>query len=53
VGVAAQVIKYRFDEELRERLIALAWWDWEHGRLAAALDDFRNLEAAAFCDKYA
>lgn len=53
VGVAAQVIKYRFDEDVRERLIALAWWDWEHDRLAAALDDFRNLEAAAFCDKYA
>lgn len=51
-GVPAKVIKYRFDPDLRERLIALAWWDWPHDRLAAALEDFRQLDAAAFVAKH-
>lgn len=52
VGVPARIIRYRFDEDLRQRLIALAWWDWDHARLAAALADFRELGAAAFVAKY-
>jgi phosphonate metabolism protein (transferase hexapeptide repeat family) len=52
VGVAAQVIKSRFDESVQETLLNLAWWDWEHDRLAAALDDFRTLDAADFCAKH-
>jgi hypothetical protein len=31
---------------------ALAWWDWDHDALRAALDDFRTLSAAAFLEKY-
>jgi phosphonate metabolism protein (transferase hexapeptide repeat family) len=52
VGVPARVIKYRFEPELQEKLIALAWWDWEHDRLAAALEDFRTLDAAEFVAKH-
>jgi len=33
-------------------LLALAWWDWSHERLRAALDDFRNLSAAAFVQRH-
>ena len=36
----------------RERYQALAWWDWDHARLRAALDDFRELPAEAFLEKY-
>ncbi|RVA32765.1 acetyltransferase, partial [Mesorhizobium sp. M7A.F.Ca.US.001.01.1.1] len=35
-----------------ERYQALAWWHWDHARLRAALDDFRELEAEAFLEKY-
>ena len=31
---------------------ALAWWDWDHAALRAALDDFRNLSAEAFLERY-
>ena len=31
---------------------ALAWWDWDHERLRAALPDFRALTAEAFLDRY-
>jgi phosphonate metabolism protein (transferase hexapeptide repeat family) len=52
VGVPGRVIKYRFEAELQEKLIALAWWDWDHDRLAAALEDFRTLDAAEFVAKH-
>lgn len=51
-GVPAQVIKWRFPEDVAERLMALAWWDWEHLRLRAALEDFRQLTVHAFLEKY-
>lgn len=28
-GIPAKIIGYRFDEELRNRLIELSWWDWD------------------------
>ena len=51
-GVPAQPIRARFAADVAERLLALAWWDWGHGRLRAALDDFRVLKAEAFLEKY-
>jgi hypothetical protein len=35
-----------------ERLMGLAWWDWDHTRLRAALQDFRSLKAEAFLERY-
>ena len=35
-----------------QRLQALAWWDWEHGRLHEALGDFRALDVEAFLEKH-
>lgn len=51
-GVPARVIKYRFPAELREKLLSLAWWDWEHPRLATAMRDFREISAEAFVEKH-
>jgi carbonic anhydrase/acetyltransferase-like protein (isoleucine patch superfamily) len=52
-GVPAKPIKYRFPSEIQEKLLAQAWWDWEHGRLTAALNDFRKLSVEAFLEKFA
>jgi phosphonate metabolism protein (transferase hexapeptide repeat family) len=52
VGAPARVLRLRQPPEIAERLIALAWWDWPHDRLRAALNDFRTLDAAAFLEKY-
>lgn len=53
-GSPARVIKYRFSDELIEKLLALAWWDWNdekikknrglfEGRLTSEkLGDIRN-----------
>lgn len=51
-GVPARRIRLRQPPAIAERLMALAWWDWSHDALRAALDDFRALEAEAFLEKY-
>ena len=33
-------------------MMALAWWDWEHDALLAALEDFRTLSAEAFLERH-
>ncbi|MDW4499219.1 DapH/DapD/GlmU-related protein [Sulfitobacter sp. D35] len=51
-GTPAQPLRLRQPREIADRLIALAWWDWSHTEIRAALDDFRRLNAEAFLDKY-
>ena len=52
-GVPAKPIRMRFPEPIAERLLALGWWDWPHGRIHEALDDFRGMAVEAFIEKYA
>lgn len=52
VGNPARAVRPRFPERLAEAMQALAWWDWTHDRLRAALPDFRSLPAEAFVEKY-
>lgn len=52
-GCPAKPLRARFDRQTVDRLLALAWWEWDHGRLRAALGDFRRLTAEAFLDRYA
>lgn len=51
-GVPAKPIRRRFSQQVEEALLRIAWWDWPKERLAAALMDFRQLDAAAFTAKY-
>ncbi len=51
-GVPATPLRPRFPEEICQRLLALAWWDWPHDRLREALPDFRSLGAEAFLDRH-
>lgn len=51
-GVPAKLIRERFSPTLGAAMDDLAWWDWDHGRLHAALDDFRHLAAEEFAAKY-
>ena len=51
-GIPAQPVRARFDDRVAERLMALAWWDWDHARLRGALEDFRAMPAEAFLEKY-
>ncbi len=51
-GNPARAIKRRFPEAVADRLAALAWWDWDHERLRAALPDFRKLPIEDFLVEY-
>lgn len=51
-GVPAKPIKRRFSEEIADRLLQLAWWDWPHERLREALLDFRSLSVEQFIEKH-
>ncbi|MFP4070980.1 MAG: DapH/DapD/GlmU-related protein [Desulfovibrionales bacterium] len=51
-GVPARPIRKRFPENIQEKLLALAWWDWEHERIKEALEDFRTLDAETFVEKH-
>src|ERR1700745_885367 len=50
-GNPARPIKRGFPEAIEERLVHLAWWDWDHETLRLALPDFRKLAVEAFLDK--
>jgi phosphonate metabolism protein (transferase hexapeptide repeat family) len=51
-GNPARVIRPRFAQEIAARLQALAWWDWPHEKLRAALADFRALSVETFLDRH-
>jgi phosphonate metabolism protein (transferase hexapeptide repeat family) len=51
-GIPATPLRERFPETIATRLLTLAWWNWDHARLRAALEDFRSLSAEAFLDQY-
>lgn len=51
-GIPAVPLRARFTPDLAAQMIELAWWDWDHDRLRAALTDFRTLKAEAFLEKY-
>ncbi len=50
VGVAAKVIKKRFSDPVVEKLMAIAWWDWDRRKLEERFEDFLNLDV--FLEKY-
>ena len=52
-GVPVELIRERFNAQTAEGMEKLAWWDWAHDRLFAALADFRGLPAEDFVVKYA
>jgi phosphonate metabolism protein (transferase hexapeptide repeat family) len=51
-GNPARVIRQRFPAAIADRLLQLAWWNWDHERLHAALPDFRRLSIESFLAKH-
>jgi phosphonate metabolism protein (transferase hexapeptide repeat family) len=51
-GNPARVIRGRFPDHIAARLQRLAWWDWSHERLRAALPDFQKLSIDRFLERY-
>jgi phosphonate metabolism protein (transferase hexapeptide repeat family) len=51
-GSPSKFLRWRFEPKISEAIIALAWWDWAHDRLAAAIEDMQGLSAEDFVRKY-
>ena len=47
-GNPAQVLRYRFPEPIREALLRIAWWDWPHEQVLAAVDQLCSPDAEGF-----
>jgi hypothetical protein len=39
-GVPARVLRYRFDADTIERLLAIAWWEWPDERVRERMAEF-------------
>jgi hypothetical protein len=50
--VPARHLKWRFTPPQAEALQEIAWWDWDHMALKAALPDIRVMDIEAFIEKY-
>jgi len=42
VGVPAKIVKYRFDNEIIERLLEIKWWDFTNKEISEKIDFFRE-----------
>lgn len=51
-GIPAQPLRQRFPDKIADRMMALAWWDWDHATLRERLEDFRTLPAEDFLAWY-
>ncbi len=51
-GNPARCLRLRVPPAVAAGLLRIAWWDWSRERLAAAVEDFRVLDAAAFVEKH-
>ena len=43
-GTPAKFQRYRFEEEIREELLRIQWWNWEDKRIRDSIDLFYNPE---------
>lgn len=51
-GNPARFIRRRVPENIAEKLMQIAWWDWSREQIIAAIPDFRQLDATGFAEKY-
>jgi phosphonate metabolism protein (transferase hexapeptide repeat family) len=51
-GFPAKLLYWRFDEDIREALLRIQWWNWDREQLRLALPDFRKMPIEEFVAKY-
>ena len=51
-GNPARLIRPRFQEEIVNRLLQLAWWDWPAGTIFEAIPDIQSLSIEDFLAKW-
>ncbi len=51
-NIPARMMRKRFPDHIAEKLMEIAWWDWNHERLRNTLADFRYAPIEEFVEKY-
>jgi phosphonate metabolism protein (transferase hexapeptide repeat family) len=52
-GVPAKPLRQRFPDDVIEKLLQVAWWDWTREELEARFDDLADTDVEMFLEKYA
>lgn len=50
-GNPAKIVRYRFEEEIIQKLLSIKWWDWSYETIKARSEDF-SLPIELFLNKY-
>lgn len=51
-GSPAKLLKYRFDEETREAMLRIKWWDWPDAKIAALRAEIDSPDVAGFIARH-
>ena len=50
VGNPARIVKYRFEQEVIDKLLSIQWWNWELETIKERIKDFNDINL--FVEKY-
>ena len=50
VGNPGQIKKFRFKQEIIEKLLKIKWWEWDEPTIRSRMQDFKDINT--FLDKY-
>jgi acetyltransferase-like isoleucine patch superfamily enzyme len=48
IGNPAKHHRFRFEEDIREKLLEMKWWEWEDDKIRSRIKNFRNIEKGMF-----
>ncbi|WP_052447542.1 CatB-related O-acetyltransferase [Clostridium polynesiense] len=51
-GNPAKIIKYRFSEEIINKLLTIKWWNWSNEKIRENGEFFKSEDINAFCSKF-
>ncbi len=43
-GIPAKLLKYRFSEDIRKKLLEISWWNWSEQKIKENIDLFYNVD---------
>lgn len=44
VGLPAKHVRYRFESEIRDKLLKIEWWNWDRLKLKKCIKEFSNID---------
>jgi virginiamycin A acetyltransferase len=51
-GNPAKIVKYRFSEEIINKLLTIRWWNWSDSKIKDNNEFFKSQDINTFCNKF-